>query len=191
MIIEKRKKFKNFTPIDTCLNPRKDEYYQYLNDHIGGVKSSWYNVLKPYMVENGYEQYIIDLAESNINEHDLSKLEDEEFIPYCNHFYPHGDDFHDDEPAFDLAWLHHQNVNPHHWQYWVLIRDSGEIVPMDMPIDYICEMLCDWHSFSYKNPESTALVWYNDNKDSFKFSDKTREIVDTLIQCMNVPITTV
>ena len=191
MIITKRKKFKNFTPRDTCLNPRKDEYYQYIEDHIGGVKYSWYNVLKPYMVENGYEQYIIDLAESHVNEHDLSKLEDVEFIPYCNHFYPHGDEFYDDELAFDLAWLHHQHVNPHHWQHWVLVRDSGDIVPMDMPLDYICEMLCDWHSFSYKNPESTALSWYNEHKDEFRFSDKTRELVDELIGCMDVPITTV
>jgi elongation factor P--beta-lysine ligase len=62
---------------------------------------------------------------------------------------------------------------------------------MDMPLDYICEMLCDWHSFSYKNPESTALAWYNEHKDEFRFSDKTRELVDELIKCMNVPITTV
>lgn len=117
MIITKHKKFKNFTPIDTCMNPRKDEYYQYLNDHIGGVISSWNTILKPYLKDNDYDSEMIDLAESHIIEHDLSKLEDEEFIPYCNHFYPVDGEFDNDETAFDLAWLHHQNVNPHHWQY--------------------------------------------------------------------------
>lgn len=189
MIITKHQKYKNFTPIDTCMNPRKNEYYKYLNEHIGGVKSSWNNILKPYMIDNGYEYYIIDLADSHMVEHDLSKLEDAEFIPYCNHFYPHGDEFYNDELAFDLAWLHHQHVNPHHWQYWILVRDSGDIVPMDMPLDYICEMLCDWHSFSYKDPKSTALAWYSDNKDNMKFSDTTRKIVDELVQVMDKPIT--
>lgn len=191
MIITKHKKFKNFTPIDTCLNPRKNEYYQYLNDHIGGVISSWNTILKPYLESNDYDPEVIDLAESHIIEHDLSKLEDDEFIPYCNHFYPVDGEFDNDETAFDLAWLHHQNVNPHHWQYWVLIKDSGEIIPMDMPLDYICEMLCDWHSFSYKDPNSTALSWYSDNKDHMKFSENTRKIVDDLIQAMDTPITEV
>lgn len=189
MIITKHKKWKNFTPIDTCLNPRKEEYYQYLNDHIGGVKSSWNTILKPYLESNGYEPEVITLAESHTNEHDLSKLEDDEFIPYCNHFYPVEGEFDNDETAFDLAWLHHQHVNPHHWQYWLLVRDSGDIVPMDIPLDYICEMLCDWHSFSYKDPTSTALAWYNENKDDMNFSENTRKIVDDLINIMDKPIT--
>ena len=177
--------------MDTCENPRKDEYYQYLNDHIGGVKSSWNTILKPYLESNDYDPEVIDLAESHIVEHDLSKLDDNEFIPYCNHFYPVDGEFDNDETAFDLAWLHHQNINPHHWQYWVLIKDSGDIIPMDMPLDYICEMLCDWHSFSYKDPESTALAWYIANKDHMNFSETTRKIVDDLIQVMDTPITEV
>ena len=189
MIITKRQKYKNFTPTDTCANPRKNEYYTYLNEHIGGVKSSWNNILKPYLESNDYDPEVIDLAESHIIEHDLSKLGDDEFIPYCNHFYPVDGEFDNDETAFDLAWLHHQNINPHHWQYWVLIKDSGDIIPMDMPLDYICEMLCDWHSFSYKDPESTALAWYTANKDNMKFSDTTRKIVDKLVQVMDKPIT--
>ena len=72
------------------MNPRKNEYYKYLNEHIGGVKSSWNNILKPYMIDNGYEYYIIDLADSHMVEHDLSKLEDAEFIMMNLHLILYG-----------------------------------------------------------------------------------------------------
>lgn len=45
---------------------------------------------------------------------------------------------------FDLARNYHQKRNKHHWQYWVLIMDSGEVKALDMPEKYIKEMLCDW-----------------------------------------------
>lgn len=61
-------------------------------------------------------------------------------MPYANFFYGnypsikevHGDwrnwisFFKEDaEAAFKVAWLHHQNRNKHHWQYWLLVNDSS------------------------------------------------------------------
>jgi hypothetical protein len=45
---------------------------------------------------------------------------------------------------FGLAWLHHENRNPHHWGYW--IPRSGKFAnrPLAMPATYIREMVADW-----------------------------------------------
>jgi len=74
--------------------------------------------------------------------HDISKLKPSEWIPYARYFY--GDNWPDWDKAkhqchgypykmtkqgiseaFDIAWLHHQNRNKHHWQYWLLVNDSS------------------------------------------------------------------
>ena len=43
-------------------------------------------------------------------------------------------------------------------------------------------MLCDWSSFHYIDPESTANKWYKDNKKKMIFSDDTRKKVEKLLE---------
>ena len=54
--------------------------------------------------------------------HDCSKFLPSEFIPYAKHFYGK-----DNKTAFDTAWLHLQRRNRHHWQYWLLQYDQGQV----------------------------------------------------------------
>lgn len=119
--------------------------------------------------------------EVNIGNHDQSKYSIDEFDPYLGYHYPEVEDEISDEQqyAYDHAWLHHQHVNGHHPQHWILVRDEGELVPIDMPDIYIIEMLCDWSSFQFvKDPKSTAHQWYKDNKKNMTLSDKTRTKVE-------------
>jgi len=170
-------------------NPRSYEYDQYLDDHITGVKRSWHDILKPAMIEN------FDLSTDTITEisdlvamHDNSKFDDEEYYPYLNYFYP-SEGCPKDEKKFNIAWNHHQKCNPHHWQYWMLISDDHpEPECLDMPLKYIAEMCCDWHSFSKKNPKSTAYAWWNDNKDKIKVSAKTARTIDALVEYLKEPL---
>lgn len=166
-------------------NPREGEYYDYLEQHISNVQRSWEQFLAPVIAENYPKEYIACCKA--IQEHDASKYEVDEFDAYCDYFYP-TKDYPKDEVAFDRAWLHHQNVNPHHWQFWVLIRDGGDIVPLDMPLCEIVGMVADWHAFSARDPESTAAVWYNKNKDKMILSDRTREMVTFLLQYLTKPV---
>lgn len=165
----------------TETNIRRPEYDQYLSNHILNVKNSWNNILYPALLTES-DLTVEDFTKISkvIDDHDKSKYEDEEYYAYLNYFYP-TDDNPKDEDEFNKAWLHHQRVNPHHWQYHVLIKDSGELIPLDMPIEYICEMLCDWHSSSATDPESTAYKWYQDNKDKMLLSNNTRKIVEKYI----------
>ena len=59
---------------------------------------------------------------------------------------------------------------------------------MDMPIIDVFEMLCDWHSFSLKNPESTAYSWYQSNKNKMILSDNTRKLVEKHIDLFKSPL---
>ena len=159
----------------------EDKYIDYIKRHRAGVLKSWKNILYPVLLtESDYDVELLTDIEILINCHDESKSKSDEFDAYCNYFYP-SEDNKKDSKAFDYAWLLHQKRNPHHWQYWILIRDEGELMAMDMPFEYVCEMLCDWSSFQYTRPGSTANNWYNKNKNKMILSDNTRKEVERLL----------
>lgn len=94
--------------------------------------------------------------------HDLSKLSPQEFPHYARRFYGDGDN----DDAFERCWLHHQNHNPHHWQWWI-DRSTGLAVPM--PMHYVREMVADWlaASRSYQGhwPNPWAWAWLEAHRD--------------------------
>lgn len=166
--------------------PQDGEYIEYLTQHCNGVYESFLTI-KSKLSEDVNRFGNIEELDMQIRNHDASKYSDEEWYAYRNYFYP-TDKSPKDEAAFDNAWLHHQHTNPHHWQHWTLLRDSGETVALDMPINYVIEMLCDWHSFSRKNPESTAYKWYNDNKKKMILSDATVSLIDEFLELFKEPL---
>lgn len=148
------------------------EYDIYLNTHRANVlkvfremcrNKSFFNDLF-IRYPNIYEQILL---------HDEEKFSKEEYEAYDNYFY--GSTINQKiEDAYDLAWFHHQKNSPHHWQYWILIKDSGKTIPLDIPDNYIIEMLCDWSSFRFKDPKSTAVYWYLSNGHKMILSDRTK-----------------
>lgn len=96
--------------------------------------------------------------------HDWQKFTPTEWLPYARAFYgpssqtktgkPQGD------PAFDRAWLHHQKFGPHHWQYWVMMEDSGNTLCLDMPDVYRREMLADWRGANRAYGDIPLTTWY-------------------------------
>lgn len=160
----------------------QSEYNAYLMKHVNGVKKAWREILYPSILTESDEdvESITNVADL-VDNHDRSKYQKDEYEAYLNYFYPDRNNKKDSK-AFDMAWLLHQKRNPHHWQYWCLIKDEGEVVPMDMPFEYICEMLCDWSSFQFVfDPKSTANKWYSDNKKKMTLSDNTRKKVERLL----------
>ena len=166
---------------------RRAEYEAYLEQHIGGVKKAYERFKDVLLTESDLTVEDLTALDNQIELHDMSKYEDEEFYPYLYHFYP-SEAGADDEVAYDRAWNHHQKHNPHHWQYWILQKDSGKQVLLDMPENYVIEMLCDWMSFSLKNPESTAYKWWMDNQDKMVMSDGTKKLVNKYIEYFKEPL---
>ena len=79
--------------------------------------------------------------------HDLSKYSHIEFSASAKHFQggkksPISAE--KKETGYSMAWQHHQNHNPHHWEYWIDFDRNGNPRACKMPYKYVVEMVCDW-----------------------------------------------
>ena len=126
--------------------------------------------------------------------HDSSKFHPVEYDPYDKYFY-FNDGSPDIQKDFDYAWLRHIHMNPHHWQYWVLVSDDeGKPKPLDIPDDVIIEMVSDWWSFSWKKRmEDTGTFddlyevfdWFDDHKGKMILTESTRLKVEMLLEAIH------
>ena len=115
--------------------------------------------------------------------HDASKTDPEEYDAYDKYFYG-GNRSYAVLQNFNRAWLHHIHHNPHHWQHWVLINDDAKDgdVCIEMPINYVIEMICDWWAFSWQKDNLYEIFdWYKEHKDRIKFHNNTRKLVETIL----------
>lgn len=159
----------------------KQEYLTYLESHTSNVVKgyTWFETYLP----NAFSRETFELAAENINTHDSSKYTDEEFIPYANYFY--GERTSEVEKDFNYAWLHHIHNNPHHWQYWMLQHDDEGLEILDMPDEYILEMICDHWAFSWKSGNLYEVFdWYGEHKTGIKFSDYTRTTYEHVLKLL-------
>ena len=143
------------------------------------------NVRKGYEWLRNYLPNLVNgLGDWNTNfAHDESKSQRDEYEAYDAYFYG-GNRSYQVVQAYNRAWLLHLHRNPHHWQHWVLINDDpeeGEVL-LDMPMEYIIEMICDWWSFSWKTGDLFEIFnWYEEHKDHIKLSVRTRNIVENIM----------
>lgn len=148
-------------------------YDEYLHDHIDCVKKAI-----AWMIDHEIIPGYIDANEMNL--HDLSKFDGEEYGAYDDYFY--GNKSNAVVNAFNYAWLHHIHNNPHHWQYWVLINDDKPEEALEIPERYVYEMIADWWSFSWKSKNLYEIFdWYEKHK-GMKLHPKTRKLVEDTLQ---------
>ena len=130
--------------------------------------------------------------------HDLSKFSWAEWRGYARYFYGNypnretmdawgrsyytGPTKQSVEHDFDVAWLHHQHRNKHHFQRWLLTLDSarsdGKLFPLPMPDKYRREMLADWRGAGRAYGNSDTAGWYNKNKGQMQLHPLTREWIE-------------
>lgn len=157
------------------LEQKRNEYKEYIDEHISNVWKAWKQVTEIFKDE----EFVTDIdinktITKNILNHDISKYSFEEFEPYRMRFFSIIEDEKDNNSkVFDEAWKHHYTYNQHHWNYWV--RSDDIVVAMDLI--YIIEMICDWIAMGYKF-KNTAYDYYYKNKDNIKLHDDTRLIVE-------------
>lgn len=159
------------------------EYDLYLTEHKAGVLNAF----------RWIEDHIPEvLAEINTDitwqiqfGHDASKSTREEYAAYDQYFY--GDPKYRSSKVinnFNYAWLHHIHNNPHHWQYWVLVNDDKELgsIALEMPVEYVIEMICDWWSFSFRAGNLYEIFeWYDNHKDYMILHKNTKKFVETIL----------
>jgi hypothetical protein len=128
--------------------------------------------------------------------HDISKLRWFPFKTYANYFYGERETEGNSETGyskpitttdkdFDYAWLLHQKINPHHWQFWILLEDSGKVKLIDIPNKYIIEMICDWYGASiatgksdWSNYKTNTKKWYLAHRDIIQMSSNSRRLLE-------------
>lgn len=154
------------------------EYDRYLVIHKNNVKEGydWLCANLPELIKDNYGHQICFA-------HDHSKSEPDEYEAYDAYFYGNNRSY-EVVHNFRRAWLQHIHRNPHHWQHWVLINDDpkeGEVI-LDMPYNYIVEMICDWWAFSWAKGDLTEIFgWYEQHKEYMKLSNKTRNTVEHIL----------
>lgn len=156
------------------------EYNEYLVEHRANVGNAF------YWIQNNLPGLLngdVELERQITADHDLSKSSLEEYKAYDDYFYGKNVSSAVKE-SFNKAWLMHIHSNPHHWQYWMLVNDDpkeGNIL-IDMPYNYILEMICDWWSFSFKQGNLYGIFdWYNERVDKIKISPKTKTQVKYIL----------
>ncbi len=157
------------------------QYDQYLTKHKENVKKGygWLRDNLPKLVEN-----VPDLEWQTGFAHDQSKSEPDEYEAYDAYFYGGNRSFAVVQ-EYRKAWLLHLHRNPHHWQHWVLINDDpeeGELA-IEMPDNYIFEMICDWWAFSWEKGDLEEIFkWYDKHKNYMKLHTKTRKKVEEILE---------
>lgn len=164
------------------MKKNQTDYELYLKEHIGNVKKAYRILVKNDLVEKSF----INKVQKLIDKHDDSKFTKEEYSQYDKYFY--GKEKTDKiKSDFDYAWLSHQKKNPHHYQYWILNKDDGEVKALDMPYEYIIEMICDWLSFSIKSKDFSELgKFYKTLKGSPNISKNTKKTIEELVDKIKV-----
>ena len=148
------------------------EYSNYIVTHVENVKKA-YNWLKDHKI-------ISEELTSQIDSHDLSKYSAEEYEAYDNYFY--GKQTEKAKADFNYAWLHHIHNNPHHWQHWVLINDDDGTYALEMPKEYVIEMLSDWWAFSHQSGNLYEIFdWYKEHTKKMILHNNTKKLVEDIL----------
>ena len=161
------------------------EYDSYLFDHCKNVADAF------FWIESNIPEVLADIDVppgwfySLSDTHDETKWYDEEYDAYDNFFY--GDRSSKVVREFDYAWLHHIHNNPHHWQYWVLIKDdTGKARALEMPLQYVVEMVCDWWSFSFKKGDLREVFkWYDAHKETMLLHPNSKKKVEQILDAID------
>ncbi len=125
--------------------------------------------------------------------HDWSKFLPCELPHYQRQFFGKADD----PKGFMTAWIHHQNHNPHHWEYW--IPRTGHIrcdppypnnEPIEMPTWAVREMVADWlgagRAYDGVWPLPSDWPWFEKNLPKMNLHPRTRMKITNLMNYLKL-----
>lgn len=167
---------------DELITQKRQEYLNYIEEHINNVKKAWANLISITAIQSflaGFDnsRQLIAITADNVNVHDKSKYSEEEFEPYRRHFHYIDEKEKEDSTAdFEKAWDHHKENNMHHWDWWAEHNQSDK-----MSIPFVLEMCCDWIAMSMKFQKNNAYEWYLDNKNKIILGVFQKSIMETVL----------
>jgi hypothetical protein len=120
--------------------------------------------------------------------HDWTKFLPSELSYYGNQFFGKADN----PQGFIKCWLHHQNMNDHHWEYYIPRTGHNRCnppypdnEPIDMTDDAIKEMVADWlgasRAYEGKWPTKGDWKWFDNNFDRIRVTSTTKIIIQNIL----------
>lgn len=165
------------------------KYDEYIIEHRSNVTKA-YDWLYKNLPEIFPDEAVKSMVEWQCTDaHDQSKYDKEEYDAYDAYFY--GNRSYEVVQNFNYAWLQHIHKNPHHWQHWILINDDSELgmVALEIPLNYIIEMICDWWSFSWKSGNLYEIFdWYAKHRNGMQMNSTSRRIVEDILNKMRTKL---
>jgi len=148
------------------------DYLDYIEEHLLNIEQSW-KVLNKRCKDMRfiYDDFYHAIIEAMIDEHDLSKFSQHEFVQYRDKFFPVGAE---DNEGFSQAWGHHKTHNPHHWENWTVGQFYN---PNEWECHCVC-MVVDWMAMGLKFGD-TAQDYYEKNRGNINLP---RHGVDLIYQ---------
>ena len=158
-----------------------NEYKKYIDEHITNIKKA-FNEYAPILcgllviydgnytskedvhndpdINDVINQLYMQLTKQ-VQHHDSSKYNIEEFDLYRHKFYKADGEEELSDYEFNKAWLHHIHNNPHHPEYYIYTDYDNhyETMVYEMPNRYIAEMILDWIAMSYKFNDKVYNYW--------------------------------
>lgn len=121
--------------------------------------------------------------------HDWSKFTPSELPHYGRQFFGAADR----PEEFMAGWIHHQNHNPHHWEYWIPRTGHNRCVPpypdgkpVVMPEWAVREMVADWigasRAYTGQWPTPDNWPWLEKSGDKPILHVETRRLLNRLLQ---------
>lgn len=84
---------------------------------------------------------------------------------------------------FDWASLQHTRWEKHHFQNYIVIFDSGCQKALEIPDNYLRELVADWNSAGKaKTGKWDAKPWYYKNPNRFLLHPNTRRKLEELLE---------
>lgn len=119
----------------------------------------------------------------NLFWHDWTKFTPYEFIHYKNTFFDHetGRGQYLKTPEFAQAWNLHQKRNKHHWQFSVIIWDTGLVEALPMELVDIREMYADWFGAG-KMHDKGVKEYYDEFKGKIIMHPNSRLYFENLME---------
>jgi hypothetical protein len=119
--------------------------------------------------------------------HDLSKYSLVEFLSGVEYYQGNCSPIRIEKQikGYSLGWLHHKGKNKHHMEYWS-DRNKNGYYPIEIPTNYVLEMLCDRIGackvyFGSQYNDASAYNYFKNNRDSNDLNYNTSKLIDSLL----------
>lgn len=156
------------------------KYMEYLEGHIGNVKEAVDLIIK-CCDDDEFIQEEAETLRHIAADHDKSKYEEAEFMPYLHHFYPTSPEEEKMTEEFEMACKHHIATNKHHWDFWLdpqTLELRKEFDERDYKLHCV-ERVADWLAIAAQHDEDKS-IWYEMNKKAMKMPDWAFEFIENI-----------